>query len=180
MNPLPTKQLSNNLFAVKTWTVNFYVINGNGAIICIDSGFIPYLIKKELKNIGIHPKDITHLLLTHSDVDHIGGLELFENAKIYLPIKEEIMINRQIPRKFGFIYNPKIHRPYTPLKDGDTLKIGQTKIQAIATPGHTPGSMSYLVDNTLLFVGDTFKLINNKVFCISSRFSMNTEQQKNP
>jgi hydroxyacylglutathione hydrolase len=40
------------------------------------------------------------------------------------------------------------------LKDGDVLKVGTLEIRVIHTPGHTPGSVCYLVDGNL-FTGDT-------------------------
>ena len=49
------------------------------------------------------------------------------------------------------------------LDDQQTLKIGNITIRGIETPGHTPGSMSYLVNNKYLFVGDAFGLKNGKI-----------------
>jgi glyoxylase-like metal-dependent hydrolase (beta-lactamase superfamily II) len=77
-----------------------------------------------------------------------------------------------------FIYNSKIKRPYHLLNDNDVVAVGSTKIRAIATPGHTAGSMSYLVNESILFVGDNFKLIDNKVCSLRRYINMNTEQQK--
>ncbi len=37
MNPLPAKKISENLYVVKTWTVNFYIILTYEAVICIDA-----------------------------------------------------------------------------------------------------------------------------------------------
>jgi glyoxylase-like metal-dependent hydrolase (beta-lactamase superfamily II) len=78
----------------------------------------------------------------------------------------------------GLIYNSKIKRTYHLLNDNDIVTIGSTKIRAIATPGHTPGSMSYLVNESLLFVGDTFKLRDNRVRSLRRYINMDTEQQK--
>ena len=78
----------------------------------------------------------------------------------------------------GVIYNSKINRPYNLLNDKDIVVVGSTKIRAISTPGHTTGSMSYLVNESILFVGDTFKLIDNRVYSIRRYINMDTEQQK--
>ena len=63
------------------------------------------------------------------------------------------------------------------LKDNDVVTVGSIKVRAIATPGHTPGSMSYLVDEAILFCGDAFKLIDDKVYPIK-HYTMDTERQK--
>jgi glyoxylase-like metal-dependent hydrolase (beta-lactamase superfamily II) len=44
---------------------------------------------------------------------------------------------------------------YTPLADGDTFRVGTSAIEVIHSPGHTPGSTSFLLDRTYLFTGDT-------------------------
>ena len=47
------------------------------------------------------------------------------------------------------------NNPKQLLKDGDTLHIGDIKIQCFLVPGHTWGHMVYLVDDKYLFTGDT-------------------------
>ena len=88
------------------------------------------------------------------------------------------MITGQKARMLGWIYNARINRPYHLLKDNDLVVVGLITIRAISTPGHTVGSMSYLVDESILFVGDTFKLIENRVYPKRRYINMNTEQQK--
>ncbi|MGZ5540013.1 MAG: hypothetical protein ACXW1O_08215 [Halobacteriota archaeon] len=52
------------------------------------------------------------MFLTHTDNDHVGGLNLFKNADVYLSIDEEQMINRTTPRFVGFVYNPPLKKTY--------------------------------------------------------------------
>ena len=40
-------------------------------------------IKAQIEQIGLHPDDIKHIILTHFHADHIGGLKDFKNASIY-------------------------------------------------------------------------------------------------
>jgi hydroxyacylglutathione hydrolase len=78
------------------------------------------------------------------------------------------MIDGTTARIFGFIHCPRPARTYSLLDDGDVIAAGTTRVQAIATPGHTPGSMSFLVDGRLLFSGDTLVLRNglaNPFYC---------------
>ena len=163
-NPISTGKIIDNLYVVKTGTVNFYIYKNDYDIICIDSGFGKNIILRELTSLGLSPDSITHLFLTHSDIDHISGAQLFQNAKIYLSADEEQMITREKARMFGRIYNPKIKGMYNLLDDNNEVDVGSIKVRVIATPGHTPGSMSYLVNESVLFVGDTFRLIDNKIY----------------
>ena len=178
LHPIETGRISEHLYAIKTGTVNFFIYRNAEDIICIDAGFGRSKIIHELNDLGIDPGSITHLFLTHSDFDHTSGSVLFEKAQVYLSSEEEPLTAGKKARMLGLIYNPPIKRTYHLLADNDVVIIGAIKIRAIATPGHTSGSMSYLVDDALLFVGDTFKLINNKVQPKRRYINMDTEQQK--
>ncbi|MBF0619977.1 MAG: MBL fold metallo-hydrolase [Candidatus Omnitrophica bacterium] len=84
------------------------------------------------------------VLLTHGHYDHTGGVKFF-SEKMNLPVylsKDEFML-----------YVPAC-KTLKRLKDDDTVAVGTLKIKAISTPGHTPGCISYLVQENL-FTGDT-------------------------
>lgn len=123
--------------------------------ICFDTGISEDDVKRGFDTLGFEPEHVKYVFLTHTDRDHVGGLNLFKNADVYLSIDEEQMIDRTTPRFLGFVYTPPLKKIYTPLKNGDIVQAGEVKIEALATPGHTPGSMSYLVNSSILFVGDT-------------------------
>ena len=61
---------------------------------------------------------------------------------------------------------------YTALSDGEQVAVEGVKIAAIATPGHTPGSMSYLVEGRYLFTGDTLALKDGHVTLFFKAFNM--------
>ena len=87
---------------------------------------------------------ITDILLTHSHHDHTNGLDGIMNvcnAQIHLTEAEA---------QFGG-YNL---RNFISHKDGDTIQLGDTKIEILHTPGHTPGSACYYLDGHLM-TGDT-------------------------
>ncbi len=91
-----------------------------------------------------HGSRITHTFETHRQADYISGspaLQKTVGARIMAPE----------PDFSGAKF------PYTPVKDGDTFSFedGGPEIKAIHTPGHTPGSTSYLIDNKYFIAGDT-------------------------
>jgi len=177
VNPIETGKITDNLFVVRTGTANFYLYKTEHSIIAFDCGYGKCQIKRELYRLGINPESITHLFLTHSDFDHANGLSVFENAKIYLSFDEEQLINGKKARKFGVIYNSRIKREYHLLKDNDLVTVDSTKIRAIAAPGHTTGSMSYLIDNKILIIGDAFRIINGKV-CPIKLYNMDSKKHR--
>lgn len=87
---------------------------------------------------------ITDVLLTHSHHDHINGVEEVLNrfdSQLHL-LKEEAEFWQ------ADLDKPTIHY------GGDIISIGESSIQALHTPGHTPGSACYLLDGDVI-TGDT-------------------------
>lgn len=151
-------RIADNVYEVKSKVVSMFVYAADQGLICFDSGLNEGAVRREFESLSLNPESVTSVFLTHTDRDHVGGLDLFKNAELYLSFDEEQMIDKRTPRFLGFVHNAPLEKPYRLLRGGDIVQAGETKIEAIATPGHTPGSMSYLVDESTLFTGDTVPL----------------------
>lgn len=176
--PINTGKIVDNIYTVRCGIVNMYLIKNNEKYICVDAGLKNGMLVKGLEALGIDPASVTHILLTHTDSDHTGGIELFKNAGVYISADEEQMITRKAPRAFGLIYNRPIQKKYNLLQDGQSVNIEDMSIKAILTPGHTKGSMSYLVNGKYLFTGDTLSLKDGEVTTFPSFINMDTKIQK--
>ena len=174
---IPTGQITENIYAVRTGSVNLFLYKKGSDCIAVDSGYGVSIIKRELLSLGINPNEISGLFLTHSDFDHANGLPVFQNAQIYLSSQEEPLITRKVSRKYGIFYNRNIDRAYKLLHDQDEITIGKIRIRAIEAPGHTPGSMVYLIEDGNLFVGDAFRLIHGKAAPNSPLYCMDLQRQ---
>ena len=162
MNVIETKEIVHNIFAVNDAFVNMFLLKDGDNYVAIDAGNNINTITTELKKLRINPEKVSAVLLTHSDGDHVGALTLFKNATIYLSKDEEQMINGKTARMMSK-YNKIDTKIYTLLNDQQTIRLGNLSVKGILTPGHTPGSMCYLVNGKYLFVGDAFGLKNGKV-----------------
>lgn len=172
-------KITEKLYAVKAGMTYLYIITEGNDYICIDAGSNLKRTKKELTKLGINPDSVKVLFLTHSDQDHIAGLCLFKEAQVYLSIDEEEMVRNKKRRLFGFINN-KLPQEYYLLNDKCEVNIGNTKVLALATPGHTTGSFSYLVNGRMLFTGDALSLKKGKVSIFTPRFfNMDEKTQEN-
>ena len=165
------------MYAINRKYVNFYIYKEENQTICFDTGTGCNGIKRELKKINIIPDQITHVFLTHSDKDHVDGIKLFNNAGIYMS-KLELPLTEGKIKRSPFTKNIIKEKKYQTLDDGEIIKIGPIKIKAISTPGHTPGSMSYLLNDFILFVGDTIDIKKNEATTGLNFMNMNTELQK--
>ena len=118
---------------------NAYIVicQATGDSILVDAPAEADKIMRQLD--GTNPK---YVVTTHTHWDHIGALdELMPKLKIPLALH---------PRDAGNLLYPADIE----LRDGDTLDIGQLKIKALHTPGHTQGSLCLLAGKYLIS-GDT-------------------------
>jgi glyoxylase-like metal-dependent hydrolase (beta-lactamase superfamily II) len=176
MSPMETKLITNDIYCIKDKFINFYLIKSKDKYIAIDAGMDKKNILVELHKLNITPENIIAVFLTHTDRDHIGGLGLFKSAKIFISNEEEQIINGE--KKRMMFFSNKLKYPYQKLNDGEELDILGIKIKCILTPGHTPGSMSYLINGQYLFTGDLLSLKNGKVDVFNEFFNMNTERER--
>lgn len=167
--PAASHRINDYLWVVNAGMSNLYVISNSKTYICIDAGSNLKKVKHELMKLKINPDSVEAVFLTHSDQDHIAALNLFKKAQIYISKDEGAMILAKKPRFFGFIRN-KLPIHYQTLNDGNEVNIGNIIIRAIATPGHTPGSMSYLVNKHYLFTGDSLGLKDGAVTLFTPHF----------
>ncbi|MEI8271497.1 MAG: MBL fold metallo-hydrolase [Paludibacter sp.] len=170
MHVIETKELVQHVFAVKNSFVNMFLLKDSDNYIAIDAGADEKVIKEELKKLKIDTAKVIAVFLTHGDGDHTAALSVFSNAKVYLSRDEEQMINGKTA-KMMFMHNSISRKDYNLVDDGQKITIAKTLITCISTPGHTPGSMSYLLNDTYLFVGDAFGLKDGKVDKPNSIFS---------
>jgi glyoxylase-like metal-dependent hydrolase (beta-lactamase superfamily II) len=175
--PIGSGALAKDLFVYKQKMVNYYLVTDGKNHVLIDTGLHPEETIQQLKDSGIHPDKVNAVFLTHSDSDHAGGLIAFKKAKIYISQNEIPLTDGTAKRKILWMkrQNGLALKP-SPLQDGQTVKIGKLRIKAISTPGHTPGSMSYLVNGKYLFIGDLAIVKDGKLVVSSKIFTMNPEQ----
>lgn len=154
--PAKTQQISDRLYVARCMIVNFYAVRTSAGVVLFDTGTGAAAARSELQKLGIGADEVTYVFLTHSDYDHAGGLDAFANASRYLSSAEKQMIDGSTARQL-FRHNKRIKVDYL-MQDGETVTLGDTTIQAVLCPGHTPGSTTYIVDGRLLFSGDLLRL----------------------
>lgn len=116
---------------------------GLGEAVLIDTAYDPI---KVLKTLDQQRLRLACILLTHAHMDHIGGLREIQqatNATVYIHPNEEATLGK--PLRAGD----------HPVQEGALLEMGEIKIRALSTPGHTEGGTSYLFEERgIAFVGD--------------------------
>ena len=118
---------------------NCYLLVSENELAIIDPGDEAGRILNEIKQLKARPKQI---IITHCHPDHVLAVPEIKrqtNAKILIHEKEKQLNNCQADEF---------------LKEKDKIKIGSVSLEVIHTPGHTPGSICLLIDDSI-FTGDT-------------------------
>lgn len=162
--PLNTGWLDDNVACVREWVANIFFYRKKGKTIMLDAGYNYDRLAEKMAWLGIKPEEISDILITHQDTDHVGAIEadspgLFKNAKIYIGEIENKYLTGEKRRKVIYklykLPQVTVKNQKVLLKDGEKFKIGDINIEAFLVPGHTWGHMVYLIDNKYLFTGDT-------------------------
>ena len=124
-----------------------------------------------LGSLGLEPRDVTHLLVTHIHLDHAGGageLARLTGAQVYvhevgaphlvdpsrLMASAERVYGDALEHLWGRMVPPPADR-VTAVADGDRLDIGGLDVRVLHTPGHASHHVSYLLGDGTLFCGDS-------------------------
>jgi hydroxyacylglutathione hydrolase len=172
------EQIFDNVWRIGFGFVSMYAFKSGEDAVLIDTGFGSRAMRKGLEECGIMPGEIKAIFLTHTDMDHTGGIRALPQARLYISKDEEQMINGRTARFFGFIRNSLPVKSYTLCKDDEVIRVGGIEVRCLFTPGHTPGSMSYLVNGKYLFVGDILNIKGGEVVMDRGFIMMDTQKQR--
>ncbi|CAH1192283.1 putative metallo-hydrolase YflN [Paenibacillus auburnensis] len=145
--------------------VNCYLVIEEQELTVIDAA-LPFSTKGIIAAAAKLQKPITRIVLTHAHGDHVGALDELKRqlpeAKVYIserdaallrgdrslrPGEPQTPIKGSVPKKLKTVADVLLH-------EGDLVG----SLQAISTPGHTPGSMSFLDQRSgALIAGDAFQ-----------------------
>ena len=135
-----------------------YVLETTEGLVLIDSGLDADAepLKSEMATLELDWRKIVAILLTHCHGDHCGGAEGLRaavGARVYAGAGDVPVLEAGKPSEafFSTFYMPN-HSPHSTTVDvslhgNERLSFGNTLVQVIETPGHTPGSICYLVDS---------------------------------
>ncbi len=180
-----TQQVGSGVHRIADGVVNWYLIEDGEEVALVDAGWPRSWprVEQALAAIGHSPGDVTAIVLTHGHPDHLGAAErarTASGARVYahraelgratgeakgaspLALVPSLLPTLWRPSALGFVLHATAHgfmtptwvTDLTPFDTGDQLDV-PGRLRVIATPGHTEGHVSLLLeDQGLLFTGD--------------------------
>jgi metallo-beta-lactamase class B len=165
----PAKVFDNLYFVGGKLHSSWALTTGEG-IILFDTLFTynsGELIVGGMKKLGLDPKNIKYLLISHAHADHIGGAEMIQTR--YHPRVVMGGPDWNTVEKYPNRYKTTAPRRDIVATDGMKITLGGEIVTIWLTPGHTPGTLSYTFAvlghgkrvNVAYSGGTAFNFVNN-------------------
>jgi metallo-beta-lactamase class B len=159
-----------NLYFVGGKLHSSWALTTKEGIILIDTIY-PYnseeLVIGGMQKLGLDPKNIKYVLISHAHADHIGGAEMLQTR-----YKARVVMGGpdwEWVEKYPNRYKTMAPKRDIVATDGMKITLGETTVTIWLTPGHTPGTMSYTFSvldrgkpvNVAYSGGTAFNFVNN-------------------
>ena len=159
-----------NLYFVGGRIHSSWALTTREGIILFDTIY-PYnseeLIIGGMKKLGLNPRDIKYVLISHAHGDHIGGAEMLQSrygARVVMGAPDWDTVARHPNR-----YKTMAPKRDIVATDGMKIALGGSAVTIWLTPGHTPGTLSYTFSvldrgkavNVAYSGGTAFNFVNN-------------------
>jgi metallo-beta-lactamase class B len=137
-------QVFDNLYFVGGKVHSAWALKTREGIILFDTLYTynsEELVLGGMKKLGLDPKDIKYLLISHAHQDHIGGAELIQTrygSRVVMSEPDWTLVEK-VPKRFRTM----APRRDIVATDGMKLTLGDATVTLWFTPGHTDGTTSY-------------------------------------
>jgi metallo-beta-lactamase class B len=149
-------KLFDNLYFVGTYTVGAFIVDTGDGLVMLDTGIGDTdvaMMVEDMKKLGLDPSAIKVIFISHEHFDHYGGVQYLKknvcpDARVAMSLTGWNLL-QTVNSEWAYIGSrPQSVDIY--LNDGMKIKIGNEIFQIVATPGHSPGCLSFIfpvIDN---------------------------------
>jgi metallo-beta-lactamase class B len=137
-----------NLYYVGPGYVSVWLLTTPEGNILFDSAQEPYVdfVIGNIRKVGVDPKSIKYIILSHGHLDHFGGAAKIQEASgaRVIAVEEDWKMIEDVGSRQGRggTPPPRVPKRDMVVKEGDTLALGGQTFKFHQTPGHTPGVLT--------------------------------------
>ena len=151
-DPAPPVRIHANTYLVGTCGISAILITGDAGHVLIDGGTEKGadLIARNIRRLGFRLADVRLLLHSHEHIDHVGGISRLQQLTgarlIASPAAAAVF---QTGAAGSGDPQAGMHPPFAAarvdrlVQDGEPVRLGNLQLTALATPGHTPGALTW-------------------------------------
>ncbi|UXI00110.1 MBL fold metallo-hydrolase [Photobacterium sp. TY1-4] len=139
-------QMFDDLYYVGDKWVSAYLITTSDGLVLVDSLESPYgrWIPENIEKLGLNPKDLKYMIITHGHSDHVGSAEYIQRkygSKLIISYEGSLLAKSQSEKSKGKsqFMPPRVDNI---AQDKDELIVGNKRFKLYLTPGHTKGTLS--------------------------------------
>ena len=172
-------EISPNLHWLDGGSSNLYLIVEEAGLTLVDAGMPKrqQLVLDAIEQIKRSPADLTRIVVTHADIDHVGSLKAIQEAtgaKIFASAATtEFLVRGKAPKHLPwymqfvvdtfFGYKPVSAAVIETVEEGDVLPV-LGGLTVMATPGHTPDHHAFFCPSAgVLFAGDALNTRDGRI-----------------
>lgn len=148
-------QIFGNLYYVGDKTACPHLIDTGEGLILIDTGYghDTHLLMKNIRALGFRVEDIKIIIHSHGHYDHFGGtdaIRAISGATVCMSRVDTELIQQMPARALTHLAPVPMEIPVIDrlIEDGDHIRLGNTDIECVLSPGHTFGTLSFFFDVT--------------------------------
>src|SRR5262245_39134778 len=137
-----------NLYYVGPGYVSVWLLTTPDGNILFDTAQEPYVdfVIGNIRKVGVDPKSIKYVILSHGHLDHVGGAAKIQEASgaRVVAVEEDWQMMAELASRPGQRGGaaPRMPKKDMVVKEGDTLMLGGQNLKFHQTPGHTPGVLT--------------------------------------
>ncbi len=140
-----------NLYFAGTAPASVHIVDTDDGLILFDCGYQEslYIVLENMYRLGLDPKNIKAVFLTHGHIDHCGAAAAMRQrygCKLYLGKEDLTYVDGSTELSFasemGLPFIPFV--PDVLIQDMDEFTFGSTHIKCLSTSGHTKGCTSFI------------------------------------
>ncbi len=153
--PIEPLRVFDNVYWMGSQSVGVLVIDTGDGYLMIDSGSSDAEgahIANSFAKLGLDAASIRLIVVSHEHFDHYGGVPFFTGrvcpGAMVAMSRTGWNLLQTVPTEFAFV-EPRPRTPDILIDDGLCLKLGNTRLLCVSTPGHSAGCVSFIFNSSL-------------------------------
>ena len=151
--PIAPTKIFDNVFVIGNAGTVAYVVQTSEGLLMIDAlgaNQVESVLLPGFQQLGLDPARVKTIIIGHGHADHFGGSPYMQEhygSKVYISAADWNLMENPPPGRGGRQGGPPLGLPKHDqvVVEGQPIVLGDLRVIPVAIPGHTPGSMGYIL-----------------------------------